>query len=42
MRHGKTPEVTTLVWRYTNLFIIINIIFYFYTPRSKDPGGLKN
>ena len=34
---GGASEVTTL-WRYTNLFIII-IIFFIYTPGSKDPRG---
>jgi len=32
---SSASEVTTL-WRYTNLFIIIIII---YTPGSKDPRG---
>ena len=34
----SASEVTTL-WRYTNLFIIIIIIYFLNTPRNIDPLG---
>jgi len=38
MMNSSTASEVTILWRYTNLFIII-IIIIFLTPGSKDPRG---